>query len=148
EDDHDTMNATLDLAIDLNCEFANFYSAMAYPGSPLYTMAVQQGVPLPEQWTGYSQHSGDCQPLPTKYITARDVLQFRDEAFVKYYTNTSYLEMVWRKFGSETASHIREMTSHRLERDLISGKLNVPLETLPKKEAEPAPHLLQLRVPA
>src|SRR5262249_29647664 len=56
EDDLDTMQATLDLAIDLNCEFANFYSAMAYPGSPLYELAVRQGIPLPQQWTGYSQH--------------------------------------------------------------------------------------------
>ena len=32
EDDADTMQATLDLAAELNCEFANFYSAMAYPG--------------------------------------------------------------------------------------------------------------------
>ncbi len=31
EDDFETMQTTLDLAIDLNCEFANFYSAMAYP---------------------------------------------------------------------------------------------------------------------
>src|SRR5262249_41649244 len=42
EDDLDTMQATLDLAIDLNCEFANFYSAMAYPGSPLYELALRQ----------------------------------------------------------------------------------------------------------
>ena len=69
EDDLDTMQATLDLAIDLNCEFANFYSAMAYPGSPLYALAVRQGVPLPEKWTGYSQHSRDCLPLPTRHVT-------------------------------------------------------------------------------
>src|SRR5204863_6207548 len=32
-DDHlGTMQQTLDLALDLNCEFGNFYSAMAYPG--------------------------------------------------------------------------------------------------------------------
>src|SRR5690606_4135011 len=36
DDTLDTMQATLDLAVDLNCEFGNFYSAMAYPGSPLY----------------------------------------------------------------------------------------------------------------
>ena len=62
EDDLDTMKETLDLAIDLNCEFANFYSAMAYPGSPLYAAAVRQGVPLPRQWSGYSQHAAR---LPT-----------------------------------------------------------------------------------
>jgi anaerobic magnesium-protoporphyrin IX monomethyl ester cyclase len=36
DDDLDTMQETLDLALELNTEFANFYSAMAYPGSPLY----------------------------------------------------------------------------------------------------------------
>jgi radical SAM superfamily enzyme YgiQ (UPF0313 family) len=144
EDDLETMNATLDLAIDLNCEFGNFYSAMAYPGSPLYTMAVQQGVPLPEQWTGYSQHSRDCQPLPTKYLPARDVLKFRDQAFIKYYTQPRYLDMVQKRFGQETVDHIKEMTSHSLERHLVSGKLNVPATTLPEAEAKPAAPLVQL----
>ena len=69
EDDLDTMRATLDLALDLNCEFANFYSAMAYPGSPLYALAVRQGVPLPRRWTGYSQHARDTLPLPTRHVT-------------------------------------------------------------------------------
>jgi radical SAM superfamily enzyme YgiQ (UPF0313 family) len=150
EDDFETMQATLDLAIDLNCEFANFYSAMAYPGSPLYTMAVRQGVPLPAKWTGYSQHSRDCQPMPTRYITAREVLKFRDEAFLKYYTNPRYLDMVERRFGSETVAHLKDMTSHRLERDLISGKLNVPPTTLPREgpRTEAPATLLQVQAPA
>jgi radical SAM superfamily enzyme YgiQ (UPF0313 family) len=132
EDDLDTMQATLDLAVDLNCEFANFYSAMAYPGSPLYELAVRQGVPLPKRWTGYSQHSRDCLPLPTRHLPAREVLRFRDEAFVRYYTNPRYLEMIGRRFGSETTAHIQQMTSYRLERDLLAGKLQVPPVTLPR----------------
>ncbi|KKL50514.1 hypothetical protein LCGC14_2304770, partial [marine sediment metagenome] len=39
DDTHESMQATLDLALNLECEFTNFYSAMAYPGSPLYRMA-------------------------------------------------------------------------------------------------------------
>ena len=35
-DTPDTMQATLDLAIDLQCEFVNFYCTMAYPGSELF----------------------------------------------------------------------------------------------------------------
>src|SRR5437879_9749776 len=70
EDDADTMQATLDLAVELNCAFANFYSAMAYPGSALYAQAIRQGTPLPRAWTGYSQHARDCLPLPTRYVTA------------------------------------------------------------------------------
>ena len=66
EDDLETMQATLDMAMELNCEFGNFYSAMAYPGSPLYALALRNGWPLPEKWSGYSQHSVDALPLPTK----------------------------------------------------------------------------------
>jgi radical SAM superfamily enzyme YgiQ (UPF0313 family) len=138
EDDLDTMQATLDLAVDLNCEFANFYAAMAYPGSPLYQRAVRQGVPLPECWTGYSQHSRDCLPLPTRHLPAREVLQFRDEAFLRYYTNPHYLDMVEHRFGAETVAQVRHMTSHRLERDLLSGRLRVPAVTLPYENTLPA----------
>jgi radical SAM superfamily enzyme YgiQ (UPF0313 family) len=139
EDDLETMQATLDLAIDLNCEFGNFYSAMAYPGSPLYVQAIRQGVPLPAKWTGFSQHSRDCQPMPTKYLPASEVLRFRDQAFLKYYKNPRYLDMALRRFGQETVDHLREMTTHRLERDLLNGKLDVPATT-PMREA-PADHI-------
>jgi anaerobic magnesium-protoporphyrin IX monomethyl ester cyclase len=131
EDDANTMQSTLDLAVELNCEFANFYSAMAYPGSSLYDRAVRQGVPLPAAWTGYSQHSRDCLPLPTRFLTARDVLAFRDAAFQRYYTNPSYLTMIGERFGPAVAQQIRHMTAVRLERDLLSGKMQVPLSTLP-----------------
>src|SRR5262249_30836482 len=144
EDDLDTMQATLDLAVDLRCEFANFYSAMAYPGSPLYELAVRQGVPLPRQWTGYSQHSRDCLPLPTRYLPAREVVRFREEAFLQYYTNARYLDMVASRFGAETVEHVRQMTSYRLRRDLLDGTLDVPPVTLPRQE--PA-ELLQVAPP-
>ena len=132
EDDDETMRATLDTALELNCEFANFYSAMAYPGSPLYTLAVANNLPLPATWTGYSQHSRDCLPLPTRYIPARDVLRFRDAAFQEYYSSPSYLRMVGEKFGPATVEGVRRMTAHRLDRDLLTGRLDVPPTLLPR----------------
>jgi radical SAM superfamily enzyme YgiQ (UPF0313 family) len=116
EDDAMTMQGTLDLALELNCEFANFYSAMAYPGSPLYDQALRLGWPLPEKWSGYSQHAVDTLPLPTRYLPAGEVLRFRDHAFDVYFTHQPYLDMIRGKFGAETADHIRDMTSHRIER--------------------------------
>jgi anaerobic magnesium-protoporphyrin IX monomethyl ester cyclase len=139
EDDLETMQATLDMAIDLNCEFANFYSAMAYPGSPLYAQATRQGLPLPQRWTGYSQHSTDCLPLPTHYISSREVVQFRDEAFLKYYSNPRYLNMVEERFGPQTVADIKHMTGYRLERDLLTGKLQVPSVTLTKENSVTSP---------
>ena len=116
EDTHETMQQTLDLALALNCEFANFYCAMAYPGSQLYRLALQEGWPLPVTWSGYSQHATDSLPLPTKYLSAAEVLEFRDRAFQAYFSSPRYLGMVEQKFGPETVRHIREMASHRLTR--------------------------------
>jgi radical SAM superfamily enzyme YgiQ (UPF0313 family) len=116
EDTADTMQDTLDLALHLKCEFANFYSAMAYPGSPLYEQALALGWRLPESWSGYSQHAVNTLPLPTRHVPAADVLRFRDHAFNVYFTDPAYLELIRRQFGAETVGHIHQMTAHRLER--------------------------------
>lgn len=116
EDDLASMQKTLDLACDLNTEWANFYCTMAYPGSPLYDTAIKEGLPLPTTWGGYSQHAVDTLPLPTKNLAASEVLRFRDEAFQTYFTSSRFLDMITEKFGLETAAHVREMASHTLER--------------------------------
>ena len=122
DDDHASMRATLDLAKEINCEFVNLYSAMAYPGSPLFTMAALNDWDLPEAWSGYSQHSFDCLPLPTAQISSAEVLQFRDEAFHEYFENTRYLDMITQKFGVETRHHIEEMSKHHLKRNILETK--------------------------
>ena len=119
DDDEATMEETLKLATELNCEFANFYSAMAYPGSPLYRMALEHNWKLPNDWSGFSQHSYDCLPLPTEKVSAAQVLKFRDEAFDRYFTNKRYLDMVTQKFGWETRRHIELMSRHKLRRKII-----------------------------
>lgn len=116
EDTHATMQATLDMAIELNCEFANFYCTMAYPGSELYRLAVQRGWPLPSTWTGYSQHSADMLPLPTRALPASEVIRFRDAAFEKHFSGQRYLNMVERRFGASVVAEVRAMADHRLER--------------------------------
>ena len=121
DDDLVSMQQTLDLALELNCEFSNFYSAMAYPGSPLYKMAVDNGWALPEQWSGFSQHSYDCTPLPTMKISAGEVLKFRDEAFHACFESKRYLDMVTQLFGWETREHIVEMSKTRLRRKLVEN---------------------------
>jgi len=120
EDNHQTMQDTLDLAMELNCEFANFYSTMAYPGSQLYLDALQHNWELPDSYIGYSQHSYETQPLPTKHISAAEVLKFRDAAFNLYYKNPKYLDFVKKKFGQDTHDDIIEMTKYTLKRKLVS----------------------------
>ena len=87
DDTLESMQETLDMAKDLNCEFANMYCAMAYPGSPLYNLAIKEKWELPKEWHGYSQHSYVMQPLPSKYLSAKEIVRFRDNAFHEYFEN-------------------------------------------------------------
>jgi radical SAM superfamily enzyme YgiQ (UPF0313 family) len=121
EDDMSTMQETLGLALDLNCEYTNFYSAMAYPGSELYRTALANGWALPKSWSGYSQHSVDTLPLPTKYLTAAEVLRFRDHAWKICFSNPRHLDMLAAKFGEATAEHVREMAKNKLVREILEN---------------------------
>lgn len=124
DDTHESMRETLDLALEINAEWANFYCAMAYPGSQLYAMAKENGWPLPDDpagpgWIGYSQHSYECLPLPTEKLSAAEVLRFRDNAFRIYFSSPSYLKMIEEKFGKEVVEHVKKMNAITLRRKLL-----------------------------
>jgi radical SAM superfamily enzyme YgiQ (UPF0313 family) len=46
-----TINQTIDYAIALNPDFANFYPAVPYPGTELYNKVVREGLLVEEDWT-------------------------------------------------------------------------------------------------
>lgn len=116
EEDHVSMNETLKLMLDINAEWANIYCAMAYPGSRLYELALEKDWALPGTWQDYSQYAYGTTPLPTKYLTGEQVLAFRDHTFDIYYNSPRYLDMIARKFGTDTVEHIKKMASYKLER--------------------------------
>jgi hypothetical protein len=59
--------------------------------------------------------------LPTRHLSASDVLKFRDEAFQIYFNHPKYLDMVQKKFGAETVQHLKEMSAHKLERKYVKA---------------------------
>ncbi|MFC1917798.1 B12-binding domain-containing radical SAM protein [Chloroflexota bacterium] len=115
-DNLETMKETLDLAKALRCEYVNFYTAMAYPGSQLYDDAIRQGIRLPDTWNGYGQYGEDTLPLPTKHVTATEVLRFRDYAFNDYFSDPTYLALIQEKFGQKAVNHIETMLQHKIKR--------------------------------
>lgn len=119
DDTYESMQETLDLAIEANCEFANFYCAMAYPGSKLYNMAIESNWELPDSWLGYSQHAYNSQPLRTEHLTAAQVVEFRDKAFHAYFSSPKYLDLVKRKFGQDVVDHLKEMNKIKLRRKIV-----------------------------
>lgn len=119
EDNIKTMQETLDLATEQNCEFANFYCATAWPGSQLYERVVASGHELPKSWGDYAQHAYGFHPLPPNEINSRKVLEFRDHAFHKYFENPRYLNMIENRFGLKAREHIENMTKIKLKRELF-----------------------------
>lgn len=119
DDTLQTMQETLDLAMELNTEMANMYPCQALPGSPLYSLAQRNGWKLPETYTGFGFLSYDSEPLPTKYVTASEVLRFRDSAWQRYFTNPAYLNLVEAKFGITERSNVEAMAKVPLRRKLF-----------------------------
>lgn len=119
DDTLETMQETLDLAMELNNEMANMYPCQALPGSPMYHLARKNGWELPDTFEGYAFLSYECQPLPTKHLTSAQVLKFRDEAWQKYFSNPAYLNLVERRFGKQERKNIEDMASIRLKRKLL-----------------------------
>lgn len=118
----ESMSETLKLATELNCEYANFYTAMAYPGSQLYEDCISNNVELPKTWSGYSQHGNDTLPLSTDDLSSEHILYFRDKAFESYHKNPNYLNMIKEKFGYTTVKHINDMVNTKIERTQNTSK--------------------------
>ncbi len=118
----ETMTQTLDLAMELNTEMANMYPCMALPGSPLYHQAREKGWKLPTSYAGYGFLSYESQPLPTETLSAAEVLKFRDEAWQKYFTNPTYLELVEKRFGVQERRNIEDMAAIGLRRQLLENQ--------------------------
>ncbi len=119
-DTMESMRKNLQMALDYNFEYANFYSAMAYPGTELYDYARKKGITLPEDWDGYGQYSENALPMGTDSLSPAEVLRFRDEAFVTYSNHPPYQALLRRKFGEPAVDFLKEILKHKLRRRIVA----------------------------
>jgi radical SAM superfamily enzyme YgiQ (UPF0313 family) len=115
-DTRETMQETLDLALELNTAYANFYCMSVYPGSKLYDEMKARGVDLPVKGDEFAQMSPNFKPTPTRMLDGREVLAFRDAAFTQYFTDSRYLAAMQTRFGGSVVSEIKDMTSINIRR--------------------------------
>ena len=124
-----SMEETRDLAFELNTAFANFYCNQALPGSPQYARAVLAGYPLPARiggpgWIGHSQYAKESEPFFEGVgLTPADILQFRDETHIAYYSRSEYTSRIGSnpKFGDVALVTIAGLIqgARSLKRDLL-----------------------------
>lgn len=96
----ETMQKTLDMAIKLNCEHANFYCVTDGSGET-------------------SQLSPNFTPLSTSSLSGEQVLKFRDAAFKQYFEREEYLSLIGNKFGMVAVSDINKMMSKKIRRNNV-----------------------------
>jgi anaerobic magnesium-protoporphyrin IX monomethyl ester cyclase len=119
QDTKESMQETLNFALENKTEMTNMYSAMAYPGSPLHNIARQKGVALPSSYEGYSQHSYETLNLANDNLSASEILAFRDYAWDRYHTDEGYLELLENKFGKKARTNVENTTKIKLKRKLL-----------------------------
>lgn len=119
DDDYNSMTQTLDLALELNTEFANFYPCQALPGSALHRKAIVEGWQLPDNYLGYAFLSYESLPLRTKHLTSAEVLRFRDEAWHKYFSHVPYLNLIEKKFGINQRNNVEALSKIKLRRKIL-----------------------------
>ena len=82
-------------------EMINLYPLFHLPGTSLYNGETD--------WNKYQLYGDECCPASTKHLTSMEVLKWRDMAFKRYMTSPSYLNMIEKKFGSNTKHHVIRM---------------------------------------
>jgi len=57
--------------------------------------------------------------MAKKYLSSAEVVKFRDNAWSKYFTNPTYLDLVEKKFGYKKRLNVFDMSKIKLKRNLL-----------------------------
>jgi len=91
-EDTDTMRKTLDLALKIDPDTAQFYPMMVYPGTEAYNQAESSGNLLTDNWREWLTEEGlhNC-VIRTEELSSAELVDFCDYARRKFYLRASYI---------------------------------------------------------
>ena len=92
----DTMEQTIDYAIDLDPDFANFYPAVPYPGTALYDKCIREGLLRPEAAEDWPRMEYSYYLLEGKGLDERVVMAAINRAKRRFFLRPAYIA---RHFG-------------------------------------------------
>lgn len=108
----DSMNKTIDFAKELDPHYAHFAIAIPYPGTEFYQIALEEGFPIPQDWTKFSFYGSALYAPPG--LSTNEVKAAYAKAVKGFYLRPKYLV---KQLGS-----IRSFTSLKM---IIRGGINV-----------------------
>jgi radical SAM superfamily enzyme YgiQ (UPF0313 family) len=117
-----TMNMTIDYAVELDPDFANFYPAVPYPGTALYDKVVREGLLADEDWSRmeYSYYL-----LRGNGLDERTVMDAISRARRRFFLRPSYLR---RRFGDVVKLTLTKpsIVGHVLARAIFGARAAAP----------------------
>lgn len=103
----ETMQSTLDMALDIRPDTAQFYPIMVYPGTAAYEEAKHRGMLETEDFSKWLTTEGlhnSVVNLPN--ISHKELVEFADHARNSFYTNPKYVAWkVWQSLKSYDEFH-------------------------------------------
>ncbi len=92
----ETMDDTIELALELDPELANFMIAAPYPGTELYSIILEEGHLFSQDWSDFAIHDEKAR-FEIGDLTAELVERKWREAYRRFYLRPS---RIWRKATS------------------------------------------------
>ena len=92
----DTIRETVDTACSVDSDFAAFYFAVPFPGTPLYAWAKREGKLRHEDWSRYDTSS--CDALVLEHFTPASLAREVRMASARYYLRPSYVRSFVTRF--------------------------------------------------
>jgi len=86
----ETMQETIDFAIRIKTDYAQFLLAIPYPGTALYEIVKREGKFFIENWDEYGQYEGTAS-FSHKEVTPELMKEMGHKASRQYYLNPGYL---------------------------------------------------------
>ncbi|MBI5115705.1 radical SAM protein [Candidatus Poribacteria bacterium] len=98
EETEETCRATIELACELDCDYASFNFVVPRAGTVLRSQAVAMG--LVNADIRVMDQSGTFIAMPTSHLSTEQLRRLRTEAIVKYYLRPKYLAKRLRSLSS------------------------------------------------
>ncbi|MCK4807476.1 MAG: radical SAM protein, partial [Candidatus Aegiribacteria sp.] len=91
-EDRETMRETLELALKINPDTAQFYPMMVYPGTEAYRQALESNNLIAESWRDWLTEEGlhSC-VIRTEKLSSEELVDFCDYARRRFYLRPLYI---------------------------------------------------------
>jgi radical SAM superfamily enzyme YgiQ (UPF0313 family) len=133
------MRKTIDFALELDADYAEFSITIPYPGTELYQEALSKGIISHDYWKEFALNPipGFCPPeLIEEAATMNDLLKIRNEAVHRFYFRISYMLREVRKVRRWREFHRKVKMGIRLFLSLLGNPIRSEKGMMKQKKQE------------